>query len=152
MRTQGSLRVVLNTSVWSGMKVEHPSAKSVRLTGQSAEGVIGVFLVQCTSPKDADQLFHALEWRVEALKRVQQKEHQQKGDRDEDESADADHDAEVEEPSIVNTNTNSTLASCSPASDHEATSDCATNNADSRNTEKGDDNLKTRNEDTVKKE
>ncbi|XP_022660303.1 ran-binding protein 3-like isoform X2 [Varroa jacobsoni] len=107
MRTQGSLRVVLNTSVWSGMKVEHPSAKSIRLTGQSPEGVIGVFLVQCISPKDADQLFHALEWRVQALKKAQQQGQQQEPsqknkkdpvDDDDDDDDDGDReDAEEEE-------------------------------------------------------
>lgn len=44
MRIQGSLRVVLNTKVWAGMSVEHPSQKSVRLTAFDPQGV-KVFLV-----------------------------------------------------------------------------------------------------------
>lgn len=44
MRVQGSLRVVLNTKVWAGMTVEHPSEKSVRLTAFDPQGV-KVFLV-----------------------------------------------------------------------------------------------------------
>ena len=44
MRVQGSLRLVLNTKVWAGMSVEHPSEKSVRLTAFDPQGV-KVFLV-----------------------------------------------------------------------------------------------------------
>lgn len=44
MRVQGSLRVVLNTKVWSGMSVERQSEKSVRLTAFDPQGV-KVFLV-----------------------------------------------------------------------------------------------------------
>ncbi|GFU14683.1 ran-binding protein 3 [Nephila pilipes] len=66
MRIHGSLRVVLNTKVWSGMSVEHPSKKTVRLTAYDPQGV-KVFLVMA-QPKDAEQLFHALDWRVATLK------------------------------------------------------------------------------------
>ncbi|XP_054716309.1 ran-binding protein 3-like [Uloborus diversus] len=66
MRTQGSLRVVLNTKVWPGMSVEHPSHKTVRLTAFDPQGV-KVFLVMA-QPKDAEQLFSALDWRVTTLR------------------------------------------------------------------------------------
>ncbi|XP_055950151.1 ran-binding protein 3-like isoform X1 [Argiope bruennichi] len=66
MRIHGSLRVVLNTKVWAGMSVEHPSKKTVRLTAYDPQGV-KVFLVMA-QPKDAEQLFHALDWRVATLK------------------------------------------------------------------------------------
>ncbi|XP_035212434.1 ran-binding protein 3-like isoform X1 [Stegodyphus dumicola] len=66
MRTQGSLRVVLNTKVWAGMSVEHPSQKTVRLTAFDPQGV-KVFLVMA-QPKDAEQLFNALDWRVTGLR------------------------------------------------------------------------------------
>ncbi|GFY42657.1 ran-binding protein 3 [Trichonephila inaurata madagascariensis] len=66
MRIHGSLRVVLNTKVWAGMSVEHPSKKTVRLTAYDPQGV-KVFLVMA-QPKDAEQLFNALDWRVATLK------------------------------------------------------------------------------------
>ncbi|UYV64094.1 RANBP3 [Cordylochernes scorpioides] len=69
MRTQGSLRLILNTKVWAGMTVERPSTKTVRLTAIDTEGV-RVFLVVAT-PKDAEQLFNALDWRVTTLKSQQ---------------------------------------------------------------------------------
>ncbi|KAG8197007.1 hypothetical protein JTE90_004280 [Oedothorax gibbosus] len=66
MRTTGSLRVVLNTKVWAGMSVEHPSKKTVRLTAYDPQGV-KLYLVMA-QPKDAEQLFHALDCRVATLK------------------------------------------------------------------------------------
>jgi len=66
-RTQGSLRVVLNTKVWAGMSVDRPSPKSVRLTAMDGGDTMRVFLVS-GSNKDIDQLFGALDWRVSTLK------------------------------------------------------------------------------------
>lgn len=66
MRTQGSLRVVLNTKVWSAMSVEKSSPKTVRLSAMDTDGV-KVFLIMA-HPKDAEQLFNALDWRVTTLK------------------------------------------------------------------------------------
>lgn len=66
MRTQGSLRVILNTKVWAGMVVEHPSPKTVRTTATDPDG-IRVYLIQA-NPKDAEQLYSALECRVASLK------------------------------------------------------------------------------------
>ncbi|XP_071040891.1 ran-binding protein 3 isoform X10 [Parasteatoda tepidariorum] len=66
MRTRGSLRVVLNTKVWAGMSVEHPSVKTVRLTAYDPQGV-KVFLVMA-QPNDTEQLYQALNWRVTSLK------------------------------------------------------------------------------------
>lgn len=65
-RTQGSLRVVLNTKIWAGMSVDRPSLKSVRLTAMDGE-TMRVFLIS-GSTKDIDQLFGALDWRVTTLK------------------------------------------------------------------------------------
>uniref|UniRef100_T1JGW8 RanBD1 domain-containing protein n=1 Tax=Strigamia maritima TaxID=126957 RepID=T1JGW8_STRMM len=75
MRTQGSLRVVLNTKVWAGMAIEQPSQRSVRLTAMDGDGV-KVFLVMA-SAKDAEQLFNALNWRVKTLKSVEEQNHHQ---------------------------------------------------------------------------
>ncbi|XP_067135897.1 ran-binding protein 3-like isoform X4 [Centruroides vittatus] len=66
MRTQGSLRVVLNTKVWSAMSVEKSSPKTVRLSAMDTDGV-KVFLIMA-HPKDTEQLFNALDWRVTILK------------------------------------------------------------------------------------
>ncbi|KAH8034706.1 hypothetical protein HPB51_000796 [Rhipicephalus microplus] len=66
MRTQGSLRVILNTKVWSGMVVEHPSSKTVRTSAIDPDG-IRVYLIQANA-KDAEQLYSALECRVASLK------------------------------------------------------------------------------------
>jgi len=65
VRTKGSLRLMLNTHVWSGMKVEKPSEKSVRFTAND-NGTIKIFVVQST-PNDADLLFSALDCRVQRL-------------------------------------------------------------------------------------
>ena len=47
MRTQGCLRVVLNTKLWSGMMVERASSKTVRFTA-TEDDVIRVFLIMVT--------------------------------------------------------------------------------------------------------
>ncbi|XP_013783938.1 ran-binding protein 3-like [Limulus polyphemus] len=66
MRTQGSLRLVLNTKVWAGMSLEQASHKTIRLSAVETDGV-KVYLIMA-NPKDAEQLFSALECRVATLK------------------------------------------------------------------------------------
>ena len=44
MRTQGSLRLIMNTKIWPGMNVERASNKSVRITGTDGDAV-KVFLI-----------------------------------------------------------------------------------------------------------
>ncbi|KAH3696303.1 hypothetical protein DPMN_083768, partial [Dreissena polymorpha] len=67
MRTQGSLRLILNTKIWPGMTVDRASQKSVRITGTDGDGVRRVFLIM-TNPKDSDNLLRALDWRVQQLR------------------------------------------------------------------------------------
>ncbi|XP_037094772.1 ran-binding protein 3-like [Pollicipes pollicipes] len=64
-RTQGSLRLVLNTKIWPGMSVEKPSEKDVRVTAMDNEQV-KVFLIK-SSTKDAELLFNALDCRLSSL-------------------------------------------------------------------------------------
>ena len=45
MRTQGSLRLILNTKVWPGMTVMRASQKSIRLTATDGDEGIKVFLL-----------------------------------------------------------------------------------------------------------
>lgn len=71
VRTAGSLRVVLNTKIWSGMTVDRASSKSLRITGMDSNGVVKVFLVMA-SPKEMDQLQKCLEWRVNNLKKSEE--------------------------------------------------------------------------------
>nr|CAD7574865.1 unnamed protein product [Timema californicum] len=72
MRTTGSLRVVLNTKIWSGMVVDRTSPKSVRLTAMDSSGQIKVFLVTVSNIrnilKEAEQLHKKLEVRVKRSK------------------------------------------------------------------------------------
>nr|XP_002126767.1 ran-binding protein 3 [Ciona intestinalis] len=63
MRTHGSLRLVLNTKVWPQMTVERASKKSVRVSAQTEDGSISVFLISGTI-NDAEQIYRALEYRV----------------------------------------------------------------------------------------
>ncbi|XP_063217660.1 ran-binding protein 3 isoform X2 [Bacillus rossius redtenbacheri] len=71
VRMTGSLRVLLNTKVWTGMTVERASQKSVRLTAQDSDGQIKVFLVMAT-PKEAEHLYSSLSARVARLCSQQQ--------------------------------------------------------------------------------
>ncbi|XP_065559012.1 ran-binding protein 3-like isoform X2 [Artemia franciscana] len=66
MRCQGTLRIVLNTKVWPDMTVDRMSDKSIRVTGYD-NGQIKIFLITA-SPKDADLLQSALEYRLATTK------------------------------------------------------------------------------------
>ncbi|KAH9496849.1 Ran-binding protein 3, partial [Bulinus truncatus] len=67
MRTQGSLRVVLNTKIWPGMTIERASPKSVRITAMDTDETIKVFLIM-TNTKDSENLLRAMDWRIQQLK------------------------------------------------------------------------------------
>uniref|UniRef100_A0A9J8BSF5 Ran-binding protein 3 n=1 Tax=Cyprinus carpio carpio TaxID=630221 RepID=A0A9J8BSF5_CYPCA len=73
MRTQGSLRLILNTKLWPQMQVDKASEKSVRITAMDTEDQgVKVFLISASS-KDAGQLAAALHHRILALRsRVEQ--------------------------------------------------------------------------------
>jgi len=66
MRTGGSLRVVLNTKLWPEMVCERPNEKSLRISAMDGD-IARVFLISA-SPKEADKLFTALEYRLSQLK------------------------------------------------------------------------------------
>lgn len=66
MRTQGSLRVILNTKIWSDMTVDKASTRSIRLTAVDGDQ-IRVFLLMA-SLKDTETLFNALEWRLATVR------------------------------------------------------------------------------------
>lgn len=49
MRTQGSLRVILNTMLWSGMVVERASAKSIQISAVDGDEGVKIFLLNVCS-------------------------------------------------------------------------------------------------------
>ncbi|KAK3091629.1 hypothetical protein FSP39_021353 [Pinctada imbricata] len=67
MRTQGSLRLILNTKIFPGMTIERASQKSIRLTATDMSDGIKVFLIS-TSPKDSDNILRAVDWRIQQLR------------------------------------------------------------------------------------
>ncbi|XP_011614533.1 ran-binding protein 3b isoform X1 [Takifugu rubripes] len=68
MRTQGSLRLILNTKLWPQMQVDKASEKGVRITAMDTEDQgVKVFLISGSS-KDIGQLAAALHHRILALK------------------------------------------------------------------------------------
>ncbi|KAL2089802.1 hypothetical protein ACEWY4_014490 [Coilia grayii] len=68
MRTQGSLRLILNTKLWPQMQVDKASEKSIRITAMDTEDQgLKVFLISASS-KDTGQLFAALHHRILALR------------------------------------------------------------------------------------
>ncbi|XP_041698417.1 ran-binding protein 3 isoform X2 [Coregonus clupeaformis] len=77
MRTQGSLRLILNTKLWPQMQVDKASEKSVRITAMDTEDQgVKVFLISASS-KDTGQLAAALHHRILALKsRADQEPHE----------------------------------------------------------------------------
>ncbi|XP_061456837.1 ran-binding protein 3 isoform X3 [Rhineura floridana] len=73
MRTQGSLRLILNTKLWAQMQIDKASEKSIRITAMDTEDQgVKVFLISASS-KDTGQLYAALHHRILALRsRVEQ--------------------------------------------------------------------------------
>lgn len=63
MRTNGSMRVVLNTKVWAQMSVDKASKKSIRISAQTQSAEIGVYLIS-GSASDIEQVYRAIEYRV----------------------------------------------------------------------------------------
>lgn len=54
MRTQGSLRLILNTKLWAQMQMDKASEKSIRITAMDTEDQgVKVFLISVSSPRDA---------------------------------------------------------------------------------------------------
>ncbi|XP_072803969.1 ran-binding protein 3 isoform X3 [Vicugna pacos] len=75
MRTQGSLRLILNTKLWAQMQIDKASEKSIRITAMDTEDQgVKVFLISASS-KDTGQLYAALHHRILALRsRVEQEQ------------------------------------------------------------------------------
>ena len=57
MRTQGSLRVVLNTKLWPSMTLEKGNEKSLRITAMDSEKDIKIYLIMVSSSSVS---FHCL--------------------------------------------------------------------------------------------
>ena len=57
MRTQGSLRLILNTKLWPQMQVDKASEKSVRITAMDTEDQgVKVFLISVRISKDHERI------------------------------------------------------------------------------------------------
>jgi Ran-binding protein 3 len=69
MRTTGSLRVILNTPLYSGMLLERPTDKTIRLTGTD-EAQVKIFLISAT-PKDIAELFQSIKNCLSSLEQSQ---------------------------------------------------------------------------------
>ncbi|KAG8131167.1 hypothetical protein E2320_017694, partial [Naja naja] len=74
MRNQGSMRLILNTKLWTQMVIERANRKSVCVTATDLEdGSIKVFLIQA-STKDIESLYAAIHHRLVALKNFTKQE------------------------------------------------------------------------------
>lgn len=87
MRTQGSLRVVLNTKLWPSMTLEKGNEKSLRITAMDSEKDIKIYLIMA-APNDIQRLWTAIDRRIQALKRGEDVQTQEK-------TADKDHEEET---------------------------------------------------------
>jgi len=88
MRTQGSLRVVLNTKLWPSMTLEKGNEKSLRITAMDSDKDIKIYLIMA-APNDIQRLWTAIDRRIQALKRGQ--------DKNKEKTADEDHPADDED-------------------------------------------------------
>ncbi|XP_077634564.1 ran-binding protein 3 isoform X3 [Crocuta crocuta] len=78
MRTQGSLRLILNTKLWAQMQIDKASEKSIRITAMDTEDQgVKVFLISASS-KDTGQLYAALHHRILALRSRMEQEQEAK--------------------------------------------------------------------------
>lgn len=104
MRTQGSLRLILNTKLWAQMQIDKASEKSIRITAMDTEDQgVKVFLISASS-KDTGQLYAALHHRILALRNHVEQEQEAKNTAPEPEvtqsnEEDSDDDDDVLAPS-----------------------------------------------------
>ncbi|XP_032069785.1 ran-binding protein 3-like [Thamnophis elegans] len=74
MRNQGSMRLILNTRLWSQMVIERANRKSVCITATDLEdGSVKVFLIQA-STKDIESLYAAIHHRLVAQRNFTKQE------------------------------------------------------------------------------
>ncbi|XP_053557189.1 ran-binding protein 3-like [Bombina bombina] len=74
MRNHGNLKLVLNSKIWDGMKLEKVSRKNLCITATDLEDQnVKVFLIQA-SVKDAGRLYAAIHHRLVALRSCKKKE------------------------------------------------------------------------------
>ncbi|XP_044287398.1 ran-binding protein 3-like isoform X2 [Varanus komodoensis] len=74
MRNQGSMRLILNTKLWTQMIIERANRKSLCITATDLEdSSVKVFLIQATS-KDIGSLYAAIHHRLVALKNFAKQE------------------------------------------------------------------------------
>uniref|UniRef100_A0A8C8SSX8 Ran-binding protein 3-like n=1 Tax=Pelusios castaneus TaxID=367368 RepID=A0A8C8SSX8_9SAUR len=73
MRNQGSLRLILNTKLWTQMVIERANRKSLCITAADLDHSVKVFLMQ-TSSKDSRYLYAAIHHRLVALRSFAEQE------------------------------------------------------------------------------
>ncbi|KAG8454847.1 hypothetical protein GDO86_001170 [Hymenochirus boettgeri] len=121
MRTQGSLRLILNTKLWAQMQIDKASEKSIRITAMDTEDQgVKVFLISASS-KDTGQLYAALHHRILALRSHMEQEIEIKCPepvREIAQSNEEDSDDDVLTPSGANVGAPSDEADKPPASIH----------------------------------
>ncbi|XP_023610817.1 ran-binding protein 3-like [Myotis lucifugus] len=68
MRNQGSLRLILNSKLWTQMEIQRANPRNLRVTATDLEDYsIKVFLIQATA-KDTESLYAAIHHRLVALR------------------------------------------------------------------------------------
>ena len=66
MRTNGNMRVVLNSKLCSNMICEKASERSLRISALD-EGEVKIFLISCAGKKEADMIYQAVDFRIKQL-------------------------------------------------------------------------------------
>jgi len=66
MRTNGNMRVVLNSKLCSNMICEKASDRSLRISALD-EGEVKIFLLSCAGKKEADMIYEAVDFRIKQL-------------------------------------------------------------------------------------
>ncbi|XP_074851752.1 ran-binding protein 3-like isoform X2 [Carettochelys insculpta] len=74
MRNQGTLKLILNTKLWTQMAIEKPNRKSLCITATDLEdNSVKIFLIQASS-KDTEYLYAAIHHRLVALRSFAEQE------------------------------------------------------------------------------
>ncbi|KAL4608021.1 ran-binding protein 3 isoform X2 [Arapaima gigas] len=131
MRTQGSLRLILNTKLWAQMQVDKASEKSIRITAMDTEDQgVKVFLISASS-KDTGQLFAALHHRILALRsRAEQESEPRPADPEPQLPCAAEEDSEEEDDVVIAPTSGAT----GNASDSSSCTECLQTRADTETT------------------
>ncbi|XP_031553918.1 ran-binding protein 3-like isoform X2 [Actinia tenebrosa] len=136
MRTQGHLRVMLNSKLWPEMTLDRANDKSLRITVMEAENDVKIYLIMA-GPKDIQQLYTAIDRRIQALRR--EKEMQKENSKSTEDHVNTDNDTESEKKEETEADGSSRDDRVAPSPDESSNDSCSNSREPARSKDNSSD-------------